>query len=123
MRDLRGVASVLEDVYQGAENAFQRIVRATGELTPAGQEWHTELLEQMSKEMRGVRPAVIRAETYEMLEVFRSFRHKVRHIYGFSLKWNKMLPLLESADQTITALVADLESFCNFLEQIEDEDN
>lgn len=31
LRDLRGIAGNLADIYQGAENAFQRIIRATEE--------------------------------------------------------------------------------------------
>ncbi|HKZ86384.1 MAG TPA: hypothetical protein VJ793_22370 [Anaerolineae bacterium] len=43
MRDLRGIAGNLADIYQGAENAMQRIARATGEGLPSGREWHREL--------------------------------------------------------------------------------
>jgi len=47
LRDLRGIASNLTDIYQGAENAMQRIALATGEGFPSGRELHRELLEQM----------------------------------------------------------------------------
>jgi len=119
--DLRGIASALTDIYQGAENAFQRIARATGEGLPSGAEWHRELLDQMSREVSGVRPAVIGAETRVALEPFRDFRHRARHLYGFDLEWGKTRPLLEVAENVVAALVADLELFCAALEQMADD--
>jgi hypothetical protein len=118
LRDLRGIASNLADIYQGAEIAMQRIARATGEGLPSGREWHRELLEQMGREVTGVRPAVFRADTRAALEPFRSFRHLARHRYGFDLEWAEMEPLLASAESTVTALIRDLEAFCDFLDQI-----
>jgi len=120
--DLHGVAGVLTDIYQGAENTFQRIARATGEPIPVGPEWHRELLDQMSREASGFRPAVIRPETRAALDSFRGFRHVARHSYGFDLQWKKMQPLLEVSEQTVTLLVDDLETFCAFLEQINEDE-
>ncbi len=40
IRDLRGIAGNLADIYQGAENCFQRIARVTREQLPSGSEWH-----------------------------------------------------------------------------------
>ena len=64
----RGIASALTDVYQGAENAFQRIGRTTEEGLPSGSEWHRLLLDQMTREVSGVRPSVISDKTKEALE-------------------------------------------------------
>jgi hypothetical protein len=120
LRDLRGIAGNLADIYQGAENAFQRVGRTTGEPVPSGREWHRELLEQMSREVPSVRPAVILIETRVALDPFRRFRHRARHHYGFELNWEDLQPLLEMAESVVAALVRDLEVFCNWLDQVAD---
>jgi hypothetical protein len=119
LRDLRGIAGNLADIYQGAETAFQRIARATQEGLPSGGQWHRQLLDQMSQVVAGVRPAVIRPETQAALEPFRSFRHLMRHLYGFDLEWAEMQPLVSSAGETLDLLISDLESFCEFLRQVD----
>jgi len=118
LRDLRGIAGNLADIYQGAENALQRIARATGEGLPAGREWHRELLDQMSREAPGMRPPVLRDVTRTALEPFRSFRHLARHRYGFDLEWAEIEPLLAIAESAVAALVDDLEAFCALLDQV-----
>lgn len=122
LRDLRGIAGNLADLYQGAENAFQRIARSTRESVPSGREWHRELLDQMCREVPNVRPSVIRDETRAALEPFRSFRHLVRHRYGFDLEWEEIEPLLATAEDVVSSLVADLGAFCAFLDQAADEE-
>ncbi len=47
LRDVRGIASNLADIYQGTGNALQRIARAAGGGPPSGREQHRELLDQM----------------------------------------------------------------------------
>jgi len=80
IRDLRGIAGNLADIYQGAENCFQRIARVTREQLPSGSEWHRQLLNQMGEEIPEVRPRVLRPETRTALEPYRSFRHLTRHL-------------------------------------------
>ena len=117
-RDLRGIASMLADIFQGAENVFQRIARATNEGLPTGKQWHRQLLNQMSQEIPAVRIPVIQPETHALLEEYRSFRHRDRHNYGFTLVWDKMGPLFATAETTIQLLINDLETFCHFLAQL-----
>jgi len=123
LRDLRGLASVLADIYQGAENAFQRVVRTTKEGLPSGGEWHRLLLDQMAREVTGVRPLVITSQTRQALEDFRKFRHLARHLYGFDLNWEEIRPLLQTAEPTIILLAKDLETFCLFLEELNEDEN
>ena len=57
----------------------------TGEEKPSGHEWHLELIERMAMPIRQLRPEVISYQTVKNLDIYRAFRHKVRHIYGFML--------------------------------------
>jgi len=117
-RDLRGIASALTDIYKGAENAFEHIAKHTGEGLPSGADWHKQLLDQMQREAKGKRPAVIGNETCLALEAFRKFRHKERHLYGFDLQWDQVRPLAKAAESTVDLLVADLETFCQWLDAL-----
>ena len=118
VHDLRAVASILSDIYEGAEKAFERIVRVMGESLPSGFDWHQKLLTQMSEPVAGQRPAVIRPETQQQLDDFRRFRHVERHRYGFDLDWQNIQELLADSDQALNLLITDLETFCVFLERL-----
>ena len=119
---MRGIASILADIYQGAEKAFLRVAKTTRESIPSGPDWHQALLNQMKREAPDLRPAVIQLETYTLLDDFRTLRHKVRHLYGFELKWDQLRPALEIAEQVVDAIVADLEAFCQWLDALGDDD-
>lgn len=118
VHDLRGIASVLSDIYEGAEKAFERIARAMSEPLPSGFGWHQKLLTQMGEPVAGQRPAVIRPETQQQLDDFRRFRHVERHRYGFELAWENIQELLTDSNQALSLLIADMETFCIFLEQL-----
>jgi hypothetical protein len=93
VHDLRGIASVLSDIYEGAEKAFERIARAMSEPLPSGFGWHQKLLVQMGAPVIGKRPAVIQSQTQRQLDDFRLLK----------------------------LLIADLETFCVFLEQLNED--
>lgn len=120
VHDLRAVSSVLSDIYQGAEKAFERIVRALAEPMPTGGDWHQKLLVQMSTPSLGQRPAVIGPATRRALDELRRFRSVTRHRYSFELEWDNVWVLLTSADSTLHLLLTDLETFCAFLEQLDE---
>ncbi|MEK7787964.1 MAG: hypothetical protein AAB658_21370, partial [Chloroflexota bacterium] len=119
VHDLRGIASVLSDIYEGAEKAFERIARAMSEPLPSGFGWHQKMLAQMGEPVVGQRPAVIQPKTQRQLDDFRRFRHVERHRYGFDLDWENIQELLTDSDQALNLLIADLETFCIFLEQLD----
>ncbi len=53
---LDSVALNLQAFYTGVERLFQLIAREVDQALPPGQTWHRDLLEQMGKDMPGVRP-------------------------------------------------------------------
>lgn len=59
---LDSVALNLHGYYSGLERIFERIASSIDGNIPAGANWHQELLDQMSREIQGVRPAVISSE-------------------------------------------------------------
>ena len=55
----RAAGSILHDFYSGVESLFEKIaVNIDGKL-PTGEDWHSELLSQMGRSMKGIRKSVI----------------------------------------------------------------
>ena len=83
---LDGVALNLHGLYSGIERIFTMIAENIDNNLPSGKDWHVALLEQMSKEIVNIRPAVISAELAIQLDEYRGFRHVVRNIYSYNFK-------------------------------------
>lgn len=75
----------LHGFYSGIERIFERLVETLDGNLPKGENWHQALLVQMSKEVTGIRPAVISLQTLKRLDEYRGFRHVVRNVYNFHL--------------------------------------
>lgn len=114
----QGVALVLHDFYTAAENIFKRVASELGEGLPQGGDWHAILLRNMTLRISTLRPPVIREETASLLDEFRSFRHRVRHAYGFTLRWATLRGLLAAFDEAYQSLVADVRQFIGFLKEM-----
>lgn len=82
---LGAAAMCIHGYYTGLEKLFLQIARRLGEATPAGEESHKQLLEQMARPADGLRPAIIQMDTLEALDEIRRFRHLVRNIYVMNL--------------------------------------
>jgi len=60
--------------------------------------WHLLLLEQMTKEVPGIGPAVIATETGTSLDEYHRFRHVVRNVYTHRLDPAKLGKLVNPKD-------------------------
>jgi len=118
----QGIALVLHDFYNAAENIFKRVALELGEGLPHGGDWHAVLLRNMTFRIPTLRPPVIRDETASLLDEFRRFRHRVRHAYGFTLRWSTLRGLLAEFDEAYQSLVADVHQFVAFLKVMAEED-
>lgn len=118
---IQGIGLVLHDFYNAAENMFKRIASELGEGIPQGGEWHAILLRNMTLQITTLRPPVVRVETASLLDEFRRFRHRVRHAYGFTLRWSTLRGLLIEFDKAYQALVADAHQFIAFLKAMGEE--
>ena len=90
---LRARGSILHDFYSGIERVFVRIAEELNGGVPQGEQWHRQLVKDMSLEIPEVRPAVIDEELARSLGDFRRFRHVFRNVYGFALEDQRMRPL------------------------------
>jgi len=88
---------------------------------PFGANWHRELLNQMSIEIPGVRPAVISEGLRENLEGYLGFRHVVRNVYTYHLNPEKLEALVTQVQiQTVFVKAkSEMAGFCKFLQNSE----
>ena len=114
---LDSVALNLQGFYNGIENIFESIAQEIDQYLPQGERWHLELITQMSREISGVRPAVISEQTLTDLDEYRSFRHVVRHIYSTKFDQTKIDPLAMRVDVCFEQISKELQAFVSFLER------
>ena len=114
--ELRGLGDVIHDFYTGIERIFEKVAPELNGGVPAGPAWHRELLDNMTLDLPGVRPALVSAETARVLEEFLRFRHLFRNLYGFEIEWSRLRPLLERVGPAWNAFATDATRFLEFLD-------
>jgi len=118
---LKAVAYDLHGFYTGLERIFKSVANTIDDRIPAGENWHKKLLEQMTMEIEGVRPALLSNTARDLLEEFMRFRHRVRNIYSFNLIPERVKNLVEKLSEAHEKAKGDLSAFIQFLEQISSE--
>ena len=114
---LGSVAFDLHSFYRGVERVFEAVAKSIDRAVPAGEKWHKMLLDQMTEEISGIRPAVISMETREALDDFRRFRHIARNIYTFNLDPMRIRSLVEKLPEGVDRACKDFLLFAEFLRQ------
>ena len=108
---IRAAGSILHDFYSGVEKIFERIALFIDKGLPKGEDWHTQLLIQMSKPIKGIREEVIGGDLLQGLKEYLRFRHLFRHIYGFELEWQLFSTLCISMASLADELRSTLDDF------------
>lgn len=107
----------LETLYTAVEGLFGRVANTMEGSLPKGDDWHRLLLEQMTLDIEGVRPAVIDADLARQLDLLRRFRHRIRHAYEEELDRQRMAEVLAARVAALDALPSALESIETFLDR------
>ena len=81
------------DFCGGIEPVFVRIAEELNGGVPQGEQWHRQIVTDMSLEIPDVRPAVIDPDLARELGNYLRFRHVFRHVYGSPLAAERMRPL------------------------------
>lgn len=115
---LKAVAYDLHGFYSGLERIFQSVADAIDDHLPTGENWHKDLLSQMGQEIENVRPALLSAETTDLLEEYLRFRHRVRNIYSFNLIPERIKDLVEKLTEIHKQVKLNLEDFAEFLKNL-----
>jgi len=116
---LNSVALNLHSFYNGLERLMELVALEMDGGTLGGEFWHIELLRQMALELPSVRPAVLSAETGQLLDEYRKFRHRVRNIYAAHLSAARMEHLVKNLPSTWNQARTELLAFADFLERLE----
>jgi hypothetical protein len=119
--ELRGLGAIVHDFYTGIERLLVKIAPELNGGLPQGLGWHRELLQNMTLDLPGIRPPVLRQETARALEEFLRFRHLFRNLYGFELDWARIRPLLRRTASTWKRVKRDLKAFLAFLDSADSE--
>jgi predicted nucleotidyltransferase len=113
---VQGGGKYLHDFYNGVERIFERIAVRVDEDLPAGTNWHTLLLQRMSRPFGSRRPAVIDHALEVELSEYLRFRHLFRHTYGYDLEWERVRELSQALPDVLAALQAQVAAFLAALE-------
>ncbi|MFH7242713.1 MAG: hypothetical protein ACHWZW_07665 [Spirulina sp.] len=111
------VALNLHSYYAGVERILELIADAVDQAKPSGAMWHRDLLQQMTADLSGIRPAVLTIATRNALDRYRGFRHVLRNIYTFSLDAEQIELLVVHLPTVYLQVKAELEECARFLEQ------
>lgn len=115
---LQGLASVVEKLYTGYENAMQRIAAAVdGNSVQHDGSWHVALLRRMVRPYQDIRPPFLSEETYDHLNSLRAFRHRERNTYGSSLDVEKTLENARRVSLLVKAFRQDLFALSDYLSE------
>lgn len=91
------MGTYLMNFYNGIENILKRISKDYYHAMPKGESWHKELLILAVNPPEG-RIAIFNQGIVEKLHPYRSFRHRFVSGYGFQLKGEKMLELIDNVE-------------------------
>ena len=112
---LRARGSMLHDFYCGVERILVRIAEELNGGVPQGEQWHRQVVTDMTLEIPGVRPAVIDAALAEELGDFLRFRHVFRNVYGSLLQAARMRPLEERLPVVLAAFRQRMRGFITWM--------
>ena len=94
-------ALYLQNLYTAVEELLRRVAVELDGSVPAGEDWHRDLLGQMTLDVPGVRPRVVDQTLHPDLDLLQRFRHVVRHAYAQDYDWGEMQPVLEATERTM----------------------
>ncbi|MCG2813482.1 MAG: hypothetical protein L6245_02260 [Thermodesulfovibrionales bacterium] len=91
------MGTYLMNFYNGIENILKQISRSYYLSVPKGNSWHKELLVLSSNPPAG-KVQVFNQTIMERIVPYRNFRHRFVSGYGFQLKAEKMMALIDNAE-------------------------
>jgi hypothetical protein len=115
---IRTKASLLHDFYTGVERIFSRIAQELNGGIPNTEEWHKDLLNDMTLDLDEVRPPVISKNLYDQLIPYLRFRHLFRNLYGFELDWERMKELDENLSRISSQWLKEIHAFLDWMKSV-----
>ncbi len=107
--ELAAIATFLQNIYNGIENLFKRILKYKGILIPISESSHKNLLDL------AVDNQIITLELSKKLDEYRAFRHFFVHGYGIMLDKERLAPLGANILDVWKELEVELDKLIEFL--------
>jgi DNA-directed RNA polymerase len=108
----KAIALDIHGFYSGVERIFENIAKQIDRNPPAkSEQWHKNLLQQMTVAIPNVRDVVISPQNLAHLDELRRFRHVMRSHYAHKLDTDKILGLAIEIPHCYQLLERDLEQF------------
>ena len=115
-RDYIGtIALHLHGYYNGIERILSVVAQSIDSSVPQDEDWHQQLLTQMTLPIPNARPALIGERAYQELNELRGFRHVVRSNYAYELEPERVVALAEKLSIGTQAFLHDCQQFCGDL--------
>lgn len=109
----------LHNIYNLVENSFYRIA-IYFENNLKAETWHKDLVQRMTLNIKGIRPAVIDQRSADLLDDLRSFRHVFRNMYRKHMDERKLLALQADLPEALTGFRKSLAQFLSILRAVEE---
>lgn len=100
--------TAIEDLLKQTAKAFENHIE---ELSG----YHKGLLTRLNTEIPGIRPSVIRSESFGLLDKIRAFRHFIRHAYDCELEEKELRLIQNRLKNEFHFLIKDLELFRQYI--------
>lgn len=115
------VGFCLHGFYTSLEKAFERIADNVdrGLIRSKSDQWHKDLLDQMTLDIPGVRPPVIDSESHRYLYKYLSFQHVIRSNYTHRLDPEHIAENYEMLEDCHRLITEQLNDFCEFLASVD----
>ena len=109
------IGTFLMNFYVGIENIIKRISKVYYQKMPMGHSWHKELLDLSYKPPQGKNP-IFDKSIVDSLNPYRGFRHVFISGYGFKLRLELMVSLIDNIDSLWNNIKKAVDEFLNKLD-------
>ena len=112
------IAGLLENYYTCLETIFLRISQHF-ENRLGSDRWHTDLLQKMTLEIKGVRVAAVSEAAFPPLLQLLQFRHFKRNYFELEYDWDRLDFLVGKLRQAHPLVTRDLQRFGRFMSALD----
>lgn len=113
--EVHAAALLLHHLYSAIEAIAERALKTFDGVTSKGEDFHIKVLELASKEVVGLRPAILPQSS--ALDELRRFRHRFRKRYDVDLEIGLLHPIIQSATGAWPQIHASLAAFDAFVDE------
>ncbi len=108
---MESIAYQIHNLYNATEDLLKIVAGYFENNIKESDQWHKLLLQRMSIDIPGIRPAFISSETHLLLNGLRGFRHFFRHSYGTFIEYDQLKANLDKALNLSVYLEVDINQF------------